>query len=316
MANVALRIDGRAVSVPSGTTVMDAARELGIEIPALCHDKSLPVASACRLCIVEVGGSSKLQTSCSLLARDGMDIRTGTDRIVRYRRSILQFLLDSHPNDCLTCDKAGECLLQKYAWQYGVAFREHDGVRRPEHVDLSSPYIVKDDSKCILCGKCVRVCYQVEEERQVLAFAGRGYGTRIVADDDLTLEASKCVSCNRCVSVCPVGALTDRRAARKGRTWDLAKEVKHCRVCDYGCSFEVLKKNGKAVAVRALPPGPGRPLCLKGRLTTELLNVPEPDAPYRKLGGKFQKASWAKVLGLQKLLDRLDEADAKSGGQS
>ena len=102
MANITLRIDGRAVSVPSGTTVMDAARELGIEIPALCHDKSLPVASACRLCIVEVGGSSKLQTSCSLLARDGMDIRTGTDRIVRYRRSILQFLLDSHPNDCLT----------------------------------------------------------------------------------------------------------------------------------------------------------------------------------------------------------------------
>ena len=81
MANITLRIDGRAVSVPSGTTVMDAARELGIEIPALCHDKSLPVASACRLCIVEVGGSSKLQTSCSLLARDGMDIRTGTDRI-------------------------------------------------------------------------------------------------------------------------------------------------------------------------------------------------------------------------------------------
>ena len=95
-----------------------------------------------------------------------MDIRTGTDRIVRYRRSILQFLLDSHPNDCLTCDKAGECLLQKYAWQYEVTFRAHDGLRRPEHLDLSSPYILKDDSKCILCGKCVRVCYQVEEEHQ------------------------------------------------------------------------------------------------------------------------------------------------------
>ena len=204
MANITLKIDGREVSVPSGTTVMDAALELGIEIPALCQDKSLPVVSACRLCIVEVGGSRKLQTSCSLLARDGMDVRTETDRIVRYRRAILQLLLDSHPNDCLTCDKAGECLLQKYAWRYGVRFREHEGARRPDRIDLSSPYIAKDDSKCILCGKCVRVCYQVEEERQVLAFAGRGYGTRIVADDDRTLEESKCVSCNRCVSVCPV----------------------------------------------------------------------------------------------------------------
>ena len=293
MANITLKIDGQAVSVPSGTTVMDAAWELGIEIPALCQDKSLPVVSACRLCIVEVGGGRKLQTSCSLLARDGMDVRTETDRIVRYRRAILQLLLDSHPNDCLTCDKAGECLLQKYAWRYGVRFRDHEGTRRPEHLDLSSPYIAKDDSKCILCGKCVRVCYQVEEERQVLAFAGRGYGTRIVADDDRTLEE------------------TDRRAARKGRAWDLTKEVKRCRVCDYGCSFEVLKRNGKGVAVKAQPPGPGRPLCLKGRLTTELLNVADPDAPYRKVDGKFQEASWAKALGLQSLLERLSEADGQ-----
>ncbi len=293
MANITLKIDGREVSVPSGTTVMDAAWELGIEIPALCQDKSLPVVSACRLCIVEVGGSRKLQTSCSLLARDGMDVRTETDRIVRYRRAILQFLLDSHPNDCLTCDKAGECLLQKYAWRYGVRFREHEGARRPDCIDLSSPYIAKDDSKCILCGKCVRVCYQVEEERQVLAFAGRGYETRIVADDDRTLEE------------------TDRRAARKGRAWDLTKEVRHCRVCDYGCSFEVLKRNGKGVAVKAQPPGPGRPLCLKGRLTTELLNVADPDAPYRKVDGKFQEASWAKALGLQSLLERLSEADGQ-----
>ena len=293
MANITLKIDGQAVSVPSGTTVMDAAWELGIEIPALCQDKSLPVVSACRLCIVEVGGGRKLQTSCSLLARDGMDVRTETDRIVRYRRAILQLLLDSHPNDCLICDKAGECLLQKYAWRYGVRFREHEGTRRPEHLDLSSPYIAKDDSKCILCGKCVRVCYQVEEERQVLAFAGRGYETRIVADDDRTLEE------------------TDRRAARKGRAWDLTKEVKRCRVCDYGCSFEVLKRNGKGVAVKAQPPGPGRPLCLKGRLTTELLNVADPDAPYRKVDGKFQEASWAKALGLQSLLERLSEADGQ-----
>ena len=110
----------------------------------------------------------------------------------------------------------------------------------------------------------------------------------------------------------PRGALTDRRAARKGRAWDLTKEVRRCRVCDYGCSFEVLKRNGRCVAVKAQPPGPGRPLCLKGRLTTELLNVPEPDAPYRKVDGKFQETSWTRALGLQGLLERLSEADGQA----
>ncbi|NLL36724.1 MAG: 4Fe-4S binding protein [Fretibacterium sp.] len=315
MKNVTLTINGKTLSVPSGTTVFDAARSLGVEIPALCHHESLPVVSACRLCLVEVEGSRKLQTSCSLLATDGMKVQTETPRLIKYRRAILQLLLDSHPNDCLTCQKAGECLLQKYAYQYGVTFREHDGARRPAQTDLSSPYIVKDDSKCILCGRCVRTCDQVEKERQVLAFAGRGYATRIVADDDKTLETSKCVSCNRCVSLCPVGALLDRRIMGKVRPWEAEVRVKECRSCDYGCHFDVYYKDGKAVAVKARAPEPGRPLCLRGRLMTELLWLERPDTPWRKIGGKFVKASWVKVLGLQRLIDKMELLDAPGDRQ-
>ena len=150
-----------------------------------------------------------------------------SERVINARKEILQLLLDNHPNDCLTCQKAGECLLQKYAYEYDVKFREHNGARRPALMDTSSPYILKDDSKCILCGKCVRTCAQVAD-RQVLTFANRGFDTRIVADSNFTLEESSCVSCNRCVTVCPVGALVDKRLLGKGRVWEY--EIKETNV--------------------------------------------------------------------------------------
>src|SRR5690606_15334795 len=120
---------------------------------------------------------------------------------------------------------------------------------------------LKDDSKCILCGKCVRTCSQVQD-RKVLSFAERGFNTRIVLDADFTFEKSSCVSCNRCVTVCPVGALLDKRLLGKGRVWEYDRKEVKCKVCDYGCNFEVLSKNGRNIAVRAKEPSSGRPLCL------------------------------------------------------
>ncbi len=125
-----------------------------------------------------------------------------------------------------------------------MKFREHEGARRPYYVDTSSPYILKDDSKCILCGKCVRTCAQVHD-RKVLSLSGRGFDTRIVADADFSLEESTCVSCNRCVVACPVGALIDRRVLGKTRVWDSEIKSIKCKACNYGCNFEVLSKKGK-----------------------------------------------------------------------
>lgn len=306
MKNVTLTIDGQRVTVPENYSIIQAAKELEIEIPALCYDPNLEVVSACRLCIVEIEGSRKLETSCSVKVRDGMVVNTETEKIVKARQDILQLLLDSHPNDCLTCQKAGECLLQKYAYRYDVKFREHDGAMRPKLMDTSSPYILHDNSKCILCNKCVRTCSQVKGEREVLAFAGRGYDTRVVFDSDKTIEASKCVSCNRCVTVCPVGALVDKRMLGKTRVWDADSKTISCKVCAYGCEFEVLSKNKKNIAVRAKEPANGRPLCLKGRLTTELMNLDNPDKPYRKIGGKFVESSWAKTLGMTDIMEKIE----------
>lgn len=308
MRNVTLTIDGQKVTVPEDYTIIKAAEELGINIPALCYDPNLEVVSACRLCVVEVEGNPKLQTSCSIAVQDGMVVNTETKKVVQARKDILRLLLDNHPNDCLTCQKAGECLLQEYSYRYGVTFRDHDGDRRGgELLDTSSPYILKDDSKCILCGKCVRTCYEVSD-RQVLSFANRGFDTKIVADADLSLEESSCVSCNRCVSVCPVGALVDKRMLGKTRVWDGESQHIQCKVCEYGCNFEVLAdKAGENVAVRAEKPIVGRPLCLKGRMATEFMYLDSPETPYKKEDGKFVETSWEEAMGLTEVLKKLNK---------
>ena len=307
---VNLTIDGKKLAVPKGTTVIEAAKEAGIEIPALCYDKNLEIVSACRLCIVEVVGSKKLETSCSTFVREGMEVRTMTQKVIEARKEIIQLLLDSHPNDCLTCQKAGECLLQKYAYEYDLKFRDHGGAMRPTLIDTSSPYILKDDSKCILCGKCVRTCAQVEG-RHVLSFSGRGYDTRIVMDADQSFEESTCVSCNRCVAVCPVGALVDKRQLGKIRAWEGEIKRVKCKSCTYGCTFELVKKGEKVVAVRAYEPSGGRPLCLKGRLHTELNHMDKPDKPYLKKMRKFVETSWAEALELDEILEKIDKLDQR-----
>lgn len=312
MADVKLTIDGQKVVVPQGTSVLEAAKTIGIEIPALCYDPSLEIVAACRLCVVEVEGSRKLQTSCSTIAWDGMVVHTESERINQTRKDVIQLLLDSHPNDCLTCQKAGDCYLQKYAFEYDLKFKEHDGAMRPELHDTSSPYIFKDNSKCIVCGKCVRTCSQVSD-RQVLTFAERGYDTYITCDLDQTFEESSCVSCNRCVTVCPVGALVDKREMGKRRSWEGESRIVNCKSCDYGCEFNIVSKDGKNIAAVAEPPTNGRPLCLKGRLTTELVYVDQPDDPYRKIDGKFEKTTWAKALQLEKVLEKIEAVESGNG---
>ncbi|NLC04313.1 MAG: 4Fe-4S dicluster domain-containing protein [Tissierellia bacterium] len=308
MKKVNLVIDGQSVQVPADYTVINAAKELNIDIPALCYDPNLEIVSSCRLCVVEIEGSDKLQTSCSTLVREGMVVKSESEKLSKYRRDILQLLLDSHPNDCLTCQKAGECLLQKYSYEYDVKFEDHEGARRPVLSDTSSPYILRDNSKCILCGKCVRTCAQIDE-RQILSFSERGYDTKIIFGADQTIEESYCVSCNRCVVVCPVGALVDKRLVGKIRAWEGESRVINCKACQYGCEFDVLSKGDKNIAVRAKEPTNGRPLCLKGRLATELINVDNPETPYRKVGDKFVETTWIDILGIEEALEKIEKLE-------
>lgn len=298
-------INRKTIEANEGKTILQVCKEIGIDIPALCNDDSLEPFSACRICVVEIEGNPRLQTSCSIPIGEGMVIYTESEKVIKYRKDLLQLLLDNHPNDCLTCEKAGNCLLQEYAYRYDIEFIEHDGDKRESIIDLSSPYILKDETKCILCGKCVRTCSQVED-RRVLSFANRGFETKIVSDANDTLEESRCVSCNRCVAICPTGALLDNRNMKKARHWEAEEKIVKCNVCEYGCDFTVIKKNNKNVAVKADSPGEGRPLCLKGRLSTELKYVDEVQDAFLKKEGKFVKADWKEALGLEGVIDKVN----------
>ena len=306
---VNLTIDGVKVEVPENTTILEAAKSTGINIPALCYDPNLEIVSSCRLCVVEVEGNPKLQTSCSIPVSEGMVVNSESKRVQSARKELLRLLLDNHPNDCLVCDKAGECLLQEYAYRYDVKFREHDGDRREAIVDTSSPYIFRDESKCILCGKCVRTCAQVSE-RAVLSFANRGFNTKISADANMTMEESSCVSCSRCVTVCPTGALLDVRNMGEGRVWQNEKETIKCNVCQYGCDFNLIKKGEEVVGVEAKSPENGRPLCLKGRLWTEINNVDNPKEAYLKKDGVFEEVDWEEALGIRDIAKKIENLEA------
>ncbi|MDO4594259.1 MAG: 2Fe-2S iron-sulfur cluster-binding protein [Tissierellia bacterium] len=316
MGLVNIKIDGREIKAEKDRFILEVAREEGIEIPALCYDENLNIYGGCRLCVVEVKqrGRKKVQTACSTRISEGMEISTMTDNIIKKRRMVLRLLLDSHPNDCLTCQKAGECLLQKYAYEYDVKFREHDGARREDIIDDSSPYIFKDNSKCILCGKCVQTC-SVLEERSILNFADRGYDTYIALDLGEDFAHSYCVSCNRCVSVCPVGALMDKRKMGKIRNWEGETKTVKCKVCDYGCNFNIHSKNGENIAVTAQKPAGGRPLCLKGRMMTELLYLDNPDTPYTKGMGEFKESDWLMVTGLKQAAKKIEKLSNTKEGE-
>lgn len=313
---VTLTIDNKTVRVPAGTSIIEAAKTVNIEIPALCYDPQLEVVGACRLCIVEIEGDPRPRTSCNTEVAEGMVVSTLSPNVRKIRRELLQLLLDNHPNDCLTCQQAGECYLQQYAYDYGVTFREHDGARRGQptarFTDTSSPYILRDESKCILCGKCVRTC-AVVEERSVLSFSGRGFETKIAADMDETLEGSTCVSCSRCVVACPVGALIDRRLREtRVRAFNADSEKVICKQCDYGCEYEVLD-DGSETVIRPLAPSGGRPLCLTGRLRVEAEYASDLRKPYVKVeteeGRKFKIVSWPEALELTNVLDRIKDLE-------
>jgi len=206
-----LEINGRKIDAQHGDTVLGAARRAGIRIPTLCHYEGLPPSGACRMCVVEVEGQRGLVPSCAFPAAAGLKVQTHSARAVDARRTLVELLLANHPDDCLYCARNNECQLQDLAAQLGVRRRHYFGGRTPARMDVASPSIVRDPAKCILCGKCVRVCEEVQAVGAI-DFIGRGSKTRIGPAFDEGLNVSSCINCGQCVAVCPVGALVETRA--------------------------------------------------------------------------------------------------------
>ena len=208
--SITLTIDGLQVSVPEGTTLYWAAKKLGIEIPHLCYGEDLPAMSSCRVCVVEVEGMRNLAASCSHPAGNGMVVHTDSERVQRARKLNLELILSDHTVDCITCEKSGTCLLEKYAYEFGIKGPSFEGVRNEQEIIDDDPFIIRDYNKCILCGRCVYVCNEIQYDHAI-NIADRGFPATIGTSFDRTLQDTTCVSCGRCISVCPTGALSNRK---------------------------------------------------------------------------------------------------------
>lgn len=300
---VSLLIDGKRVEAEASQTVLQAAQKIGIRIPTLCHDPRLIPFGACRMCVVEIEGMDRLSPSCSTPVAEDMKVSTCSESVVRARRLNLELIWSNHPNDCLTCNKTGECQLQDLMYEYDVKGNNTFGVQDiPSKPDESNPAIYRDMNKCILCGKCVRICDEIQDQ-QVWAFSNRGMQSSITTAFGLPLKEAECVFCGHCVSVCPVGALMDKPAIKKGRPWETRQVRTVCCYCGVGCSLVAHVSKGEIIKITAdtyLPPNYGS-LCVKGRYGFEFYRSPDRlKSPLVRdhIDKPFREASWDEAISM------------------
>lgn len=246
-AELSLHVDDRAVRVPQGASLLDAARAAGASVPTLCHLPKLPPSGACRMCVVEVEGRPGLVPSCAFPAAEGQRIHTRTPRVLAARQMVVELLLASHPQECLTCVRSGGCELQELAARHGVRELRFAGARRDAKLDVASPALVRDPAKCILCGRCVRVCEEVQGVGAI-DFVGRGVGACVSPAFGDGLNVTACVGCGQCLLVCPTGALSEQSA--EGEVWDALADAERVVVVQTAPAVRVTL--GEALG---LPPG-------------------------------------------------------------
>ncbi|EOD7433142.1 formate dehydrogenase subunit alpha [Enterococcus faecalis] len=313
---VTLSIDNQEVTVPKGTTILEAAKGLGVEIPTLCHLKELAPDGSCRMCVVEVEGGRRggLTTACTAHCQEDMVVATHSEKVADSRRFILDLLLSNHKLECFSCGKNGDCQLQQYALDYGIdATSFTEGKRMPCHQeDTSNPFFSYDPEKCIMCRRCARVC-QLWQGRDVLSIANRGFETKMMPSYGQAFDQSICESCGNCVSSCPTGALT-AKDMKEYRKWETQKIPTTCPHCGTGCQMNLLVKNNRLVGVEPLD-GPANKnlLCVKGKFASYKF-VGSGDRltePLIKRNGIFEPASWEEALTL--VSSKFNEIKAENG---
>lgn len=317
---VNLTIDGQAIRTRRGMTILEAARQVGIDIPTFCYDPDLRPVGSCRICVVEVDGWRTLAAACVTPVTEGMVVRTDSPAVIEARQVILELMLANHPLDCLTCEKAGACKLQEYCYRYGVKDSRFKGAKYHYPVNDPNPFIERDYNKCIMCTRCVRVCEDVVNVGAINV-QNRGHHAKIAAAFDSHLADSPCVFCGNCVMVCPTGALTNKVSAGRARTWDVEKKIlTTCPYCGTGCTLELNVKDNKVVGVTSNR-SPGKSpvnqgyLCVKGRFGWDFINSPDRlTDPLIKEDGKFRKATWEEAIDL--IAAKFKELKTNYGGDA
>lgn len=295
-----IRINGQSCEAVPGQTVLDVARANGFYVPTLCYHAKTGRAGKCRACVAEIQGMRGLQTTCTIEVKDGMEVRLDTPKVQQARRLVVDLLLSSGRHDCLICEKSGECELQEAAYRLGIRKPGFEVAEDEEaKYDDSSRFIVRDDSKCIKCGRCIAGC-KGTVCNDVLDFGFRSGKTKVICDDDQSMGASTCVQCGECVQLCPVGALVNKKSVGKGRVWDLEKVDTTCPYCGVGCqvTLHVDRPRNRIAKVtgRECEPNQGM-LCVKGRYGYEFPSHPERlKYPMIKRNGTHERVSWEEAL--------------------
>jgi NADH-quinone oxidoreductase chain G len=307
---VNLTIDDKQVTAPKTATIYEAAKLNGIAIPILCHDKKLKPFGACRMCLVEVEQMKGRQIpACTTPVTEGMIIRTSTPDIVKARKMVLELLLLNHPIDCPVCDKAGDCDLQNLTYEYKVDANRFTDEKFQHEIDYNNPLIERDMNRCVLCGKCARICDEIVSFG-ALTFISRGIETKIGCEFD---DALNCEFCGSCVSVCPVGSLLARPFKFKARFWSLTKQKTVCGYCGTGCNLTLGVKDNKVLTTlydenQGFHNGQ---LCCRGRFGYQFINSDKRlSKPLIRKNGKLEEAGWDEALDL--IAARLKDSGAAS----
>jgi NADH-quinone oxidoreductase subunit G len=310
---ITFTINDEKLTTPAGMLVIEAAKHKGIEVPSFCYYPGLSLQAACRMCLVEVEKTPKLQTACTLVAVEGMVVKTDTPQVHKARKDMIEFLLSNHPLDCPVCDKGGECELQDMTFRYGLdhsRFAE-EKLHYPE--EKWSPLVYYDAPRCILCFRCVRVCDEGMDVK-ALGIGARGVNSVILPNKPGELA---CEECGMCIDICPVGALTSGTYRYQTRPWEMKYVPDPCTHCSNGCKTTLGVRNNEILRAnnRDHSGVNGEFLCAKGRFGFDFTHNPERvREPLIRRNGKLEAASWEDAL--EEIARRLKQVREKHGANA
>ncbi len=307
---IQITINGKKIKSSQDATILQAALESGIYIPNLCYDRRLRPFGACRLCIVAIQGEKKLLPACSTPVKEGMVINTETPEVIKARKTVLELLLIHHPLDCPICDKAGECELQDLVFKYGASTNRFKGERRKEPERLDAPIVEYNPNRCVLCGRCVRVCSE-HQGVSAISFIDKGIKTKI---SPAFHEPLDCEFCGQCIDTCPVGALGSKPYRHSSRAWYMEEHQIICPFCGCGCTTNLSIRDNKIIRARGKE-GIGvnkGDLCSKGRYGFDFIaSENRLKTPLIRKDGQLSPVSWEEAI--QEVSKRLTEIRDKYG---
>ena len=310
---ITFTLNGQQITAPAGTLVIEAAKRQGVEVPSFCYYPGLSLQAACRMCLVEVEKMPKLQTACTLVATDGMVVKSDTEQIHGARKNMLEFLLSNHPLDCPVCDKGGECELQDMTFRYGLDHTRFTEEKLHYPEEKWSPLVYYDAPRCILCFRCVRVCDEGMDVK-ALGVGARGVHSVILPNKPGELA---CEECGMCIDICPVGALTSGTYRYQTRPWEMTYVGEPCTHCSNGCKTTLSVRNNEILRANNRDHSGINEefLCAKGRFGFDFTaNAERVRQPLVRKGGVLQPASWEDAL--EEVARRLKQAKDTHGSQA